>query len=70
MHAVEFTTELQPGAVMTIPEEAAAQLPRSGKARVIILTENDPEDAEWRRASYEQFLRDDGPEDSVYDKYV
>jgi hypothetical protein len=29
----------------------------------------DPEDTEWRKAAYEQFLSDDSAEDAVYDKY-
>lgn len=65
MNAVEFTTELR-GNVLQIPAEAVAQLPKAGKVRVIVLTE-DSEDAEWRAASYQQFLREDPPEDSVYD---
>jgi len=46
MHAVEFTTELSANPVLTVPKEAAAQLPKSGKARVIVLTgeEDTPED--------------------------
>lgn len=67
MNAIEFTTELSGGAVLKIPSEAAAQLPKSGKARVIILTDNDAEDAEWRAGAYEQFLREDPSEDAVYD---
>jgi hypothetical protein len=69
MHAVEFTTVLGETSTLSIPKEVAAQLPKSGSARVIILTANDREDAEWRRAAYEQFARDDAPEDSVYDTY-
>ena len=38
MNAVEFTTELSGAAVLPIPREIAAQLPKSGKARVIVLT--------------------------------
>ena len=67
MNAVEFTTELSGAARLTIPSEIAAQLPKSGKARVIILTGEDPDEAEWRAAGYEQFLREDPPEDSIYD---
>lgn len=67
MNAVEFTTELTPSGLLHIPEEAAAQLPLGGKARVIILTGDPDLDAEWRAGSYAQFLRDDPPEDSVYD---
>ena len=69
MHAVEFTTELSGKGVVTIPQEVAAQLPKTGQARVIILTDGDPEDARWRSAAYEQFMRDDSDEDAVYDTY-
>jgi hypothetical protein len=67
MNAVEFTTELSGTAVLQIPSEAAAQLPKTGRARVIVLTDEDTDDAEWRLAAYEQFLRDDSPEDAIYD---
>jgi hypothetical protein len=67
VHAVEFTTELSGDSVLQIPSDAAAQLPKAGKARVIVLTDPDTEDAEWRTAAYRQFLRDDPPEDAIYD---
>jgi len=66
MNAVEFTTDLSDTPILQIPSEAAAQLPKAGKARVIVLTE-EGDDAEWRSAAYEQFLRDDPPEDAIYD---
>ena len=66
MKAVEFTTELSGSAVLEIPFEAAAQLPKSGKARVIVLTDDDDE-AEWRSGAYAQFMREDSPEDAIYD---
>ena len=67
MKAVEFTTELSATSVLRIPEDAASRLPTIGRARVIVLTDDDPEDAVWRKAAYEQFLREDPPEDAVYD---
>jgi len=67
MNAVEFVTELKGAAVLNIPSEVAAQLPKSGKARIIVLTEEPTEDKEWRGAAYEQFLQDDPPEDAIYD---
>ena len=67
MNAVEFTTELSGTAVLKIPLDAVAQLPTSGKVRVILLTDQDTEDADWRSATYEQFMRDDPPEDAIYD---
>ena len=67
MNAVEFTTELHGDAVLAIPQEIAAQLPKAGKARVIVLTGEDADDAEWQAAAYEQFLRDDPRADAIYD---
>jgi len=67
VNAIEFTTELSGSPVLPIPREIADQLPKTGKARVIVLTDEDGGDAEWRSAAYEQFLRDDPPEDAIYD---
>ena len=69
MQAIEFITQLSSSNMLSIPEDAAARLPRTGKARVIVLTGEDADDAEWRKASYEEFMREDPVEDSVYDKY-
>lgn len=66
MQAVEFTTELHGAASFPIPGNIAAQLPKSGIARVIVLTNAD-DDAEWQAASYNQFLKDDSEEDAVYE---
>jgi len=70
MKAVEFETELKGRQKLSIPQEVAAQLPETGKARVILLLEEDAEDVQWRRAAYERFMSEDSPEDSVYDKYA
>ena len=67
MNAVEFTTDLSGGDMLRIPSAVAAQLPKTGKARLIVLTEAQGEDSQWRQAAYEQFLRDDPPEDAIYD---
>ena len=67
MTALEFTTELSGASVLSIPPEIAAQLPKAGKARIIVLTEADTDETEWRKASYEQFLRGDPPEDAIYE---
>jgi hypothetical protein len=66
MRAVEFIADLSGGKVLTIPGEVAAQLPKTGKARVIVLTA-DTDEAEWRTAAYEQFLREDPPGDAIYE---
>ncbi len=67
MNAVEFTTELSGASVPPIPSEVAAQLTKTGKARIIVLTGADSEEADWRLGAYAQFLRDDPPEDAIYD---
>jgi hypothetical protein len=67
MNAVEFTTELHGGAALPIPSEIAARLPKTGKARVIVLTAGDTEEADWRAGAYEQFMRDDSAEDAIYE---
>ena len=67
MKAVEFTTELNSAGVLKIPSDAAAQLPKAGKARVIVLTDEHTDDPQWRLAAYQQFLRDDAAEDAIYD---
>jgi hypothetical protein len=61
MSAIEFTTELSGNSILALPREVVAQLPKSGKARIIVLTDEGADDAEWRAAGYEQFLRDDAP---------
>ena len=74
MNPLEFTAELTSNPILAIPQEIAEQLPKSGLAKVIVLpmqpqSASDEEDAQWRAGAYEQFLRDDSPEDSVYDTY-
>ncbi len=67
MKAVEFTTELNGSGMLAVPTGIASQLPKMGRARVIVLTDDDGDDAEWRAGAYEQFLRDDPPEDAIYE---
>ena len=67
MNAVEFVTKLKGTTVLNIRSEIAAQLPKAGKARIIVLTEEPTDDEEWRATAYEQFMRDAPPEDAVYD---
>lgn len=69
MQPVEFIIELKGDGVVVIPPEVAAQLPKRGPARVVILTPPDAADAAWQRTAHEQFLRDDAADDAVYDTY-
>ena len=68
MAPIEFQTELTGEPSLPLPPEVAAQLPKSGRATVVVLVQ-DAEDAEWRAAASEQFMRDDNPQDAVYDRY-
>lgn len=65
MNAVEFVADLSE---LKLPEGVAEQLPATGRARIIILTGLDEEDAAWRTAAYGQFLRDDSAGDDIYEK--
>jgi hypothetical protein len=67
MNAIEFTADLTGSDLLAIPSQIASQLPKEGKARVILLVEDQNDDRQWYARGYEQFLRDDSPEDSVYD---
>jgi hypothetical protein len=69
MRALEFTTELSGKPVLNVPQDIAIQLPKSGAARIIVLTSDDPDDSDWRQSAYQQFMHDDSPEDAVYDKF-
>ena len=66
MNAIEFTTELTDSSVLNIPISLASQLPKTGKVRVIVLTD-ETGDAEWQLGAYEQFLRDDSEEEAIYE---
>ena len=70
MKQIEFDTELQDKPFLILPQEVAAQLPKSGHAKVILLVAEDAEDGEWQAAANEQFMRENSSEDSVYDKYA
>ena len=39
MTTIEFMTDLTSEPILTIPEDAARQLPKSGRARIFIVTE-------------------------------
>ncbi len=69
MHAIEYTIELNDSRTLPIPQEIADQLPKTGRARIIVLTDELTGDAEWRLGAYQQFLRDDSQEDAIYDSY-
>ena len=52
---------------MREPQALFAPGRKAGKARVIVITNSVADDDEWQATAYEQLLRDDMPEDAVYD---
>ncbi|MCX7110422.1 MAG: hypothetical protein NTX45_09895 [Proteobacteria bacterium] len=66
MNAIEFTTDLTDSSFLTIPKNVVSQMPKSGRVRVIVLTD-DLEDRGWQLGTYEQFLRDDSEADAIYE---
>jgi hypothetical protein len=69
MSSIEFQTELHGESSLPLPPEVVAQLPKTGRATVVLLVQDDPDDVRWRRAAYEQFMNEDDPADAVYDRY-
>ena len=69
MSTIKFETELHGDSVLPLPPEIVAQLPKSGTATVVLLVSDDEEDQAWQRLAYEQFIRDDDEEDSIYDSF-
>lgn len=69
MDTIEFETELRGGRTLALPPEIADRLPKTGRAKVIVVVPDDREDQQWRMAAYEHFLRDDCAEDAIYDTY-
>ena len=67
MKAIEFESELS-GDTLRVPTAVAEQLTEGRKARVILLLDDDAEDAAWREMAYRQFLHDDTAEDAAYDR--
>jgi hypothetical protein len=67
MNAVEFQTEPSGETTLAISPAVLAKLPKTGTARIIILTRKQTDDEEWQAAAYAQFIRDDSPEDVIYE---
>lgn len=64
MNAVEFTANLSTEPILKVPREAAARLPQSGTARVIVLTSADDDD--WHVLSANQLNRAYGINEPEY----
>lgn len=67
MKALEFEAEVENN-TLRIPDNFSNIIPSHLKAKIIILFEDDVEENEWRRNSYQQFLKDDSTEDAIYER--
>jgi hypothetical protein len=66
MKTLEFETTLTNDLSLKVPAAVAAQIPKEGNVRVIILLPDD-EDADWRRLAADQFLAGYTEADAIYD---
>jgi hypothetical protein len=69
MSPIQFETDLRGDSTLPLPPDVVARLPKSGRVTVVVLVRDDVDDLTWRRSAYEQFMKDDGAEDAVYDAY-
>lgn len=68
MTALEFNTSLSADGTLKVPKEVASQLEELSSFRVLVLVnDEEDEDAAWRRVGIEQFMKDDAESDSIYD---
>ena len=65
MRAVEFMTELAKKPVVAIPQEVADKLPKSGRARIIVLTGMITKTLCGEQVLMNSLCREDSPEDAV-----
>ena len=67
MHAIELTTGSGGSRMLPIPRDVTAQLPKTGRARIIVPAGEVAGGAGWRLGACRQFLRDGSPEDAICD---
>lgn len=66
MHAMEFTTELSDLRILIIPKWLAEQLPKTGNARVIVLTDEMPDPIGYQLGNRQDILQEVVPEDVIH----
>jgi hypothetical protein len=66
--AHEFEARINPDGTLNVPGEVVARLPAGQTVRVLILVQETTEEEDWRRLTYEQFLKGYAEEDAIYDE--
>jgi hypothetical protein len=64
----QFQGFLNPNNTVAIPPEIAGQLQPSDEVRVVLVTGDFGEAADWYRLTTEQFLQGYAPSDDIYDE--
>ncbi len=65
---LEFQASLKEDNTLNVPADVASHLKGAGQFRVLVLlTDDENEDEDWRRFGMEQFLKGYAESDSIYD---
>jgi hypothetical protein len=67
MKALEFQSQINPDATLSVPPEVARQLSPEQPLRVLLLMPEDVDAGECDRLAAQEFLRGYAESDSVYD---
>ncbi len=69
MKALEFTAPFKPDGTISVPVPVAAQLAPGQQLRILVLVEDDEEeDADWYRMAAQGFFRGYDEGDAIYDQ--
>lgn len=68
MKALEFQSQMNPDATLSVPLEVARQLPAGEPFRVLLLMTEDAEAGEWEGLAAQEFLQGYTESDAVYDQ--
>ena len=70
MKAVEFESTVTPDGQISLPPEAACEIPAGERLRVVVMWEPSNLDPEWRAAGRQRFEAAYCPEDAVYEQLI
>lgn len=70
MKAVEFESTVTAGGQITLPPEAALEIPTGEQLRVVVMWEPSDLDLAWRTAARDRFEAAYSPEDAVYEQLI
>jgi hypothetical protein len=68
MKALEFQSQINPDATLSVPPEVARQVPPDQPLRVLLLVAEDAEAGDWERLTIQEFLQGYTESDAIYDQ--